>query len=324
MNCKKCGYSLTSLEQSCPNCGEPNEFYTEQTVINQTPPVEPAPAVEPEPAPIPEAFTEPVNPAPAVEPTTPAPKPAPVTPSVTPSVGINQAPISPIEKPKKNTGFVVLIIILLLIIAGLGTFIAIKLLGNDNGSSSGGSGGNSGGNSQGVEPVQPSNVDTNKTITIDGVEFSIPKSYTKKILNGYNTFVDSTNGVMFYVKGITNRYSYEDFKLSMKQNEQTIKTNLENSGAVYTGISDYTVNGHPYNLASGKINGVVSDVYITTILNNYVVVGEIVYTESGKDLAYKSLDTFLNGGKISNASSFDPTFTKDDIALDIYAYTKVE
>ena len=337
MNCKKCGFLLTDRDQFCPNCGEPNEVFKSPTVLNQevpTAPVEPTP--QPAPTPVePVVQPEPVvEPAPVPEPTpvvvppiqpvqTPVEKPEP-TPGVQPSFEINQTtPITPIEKPKKNTGFIIIIIILLLIIAGLGTFIAIKLLGDD-GSSSGESG--NGGNSQNVEPVEPvnpSNVDNGEKITVDGFEFAIPSGYVKKVTNGYNMLVDSTNGMMFYIKGITNEATFEEFKVAMKQNESTIKSNLESSGAVYSGISDYTVNGNSYSLATGTLSGLVSDVYITTIQSNYIVVGEMIYTEGSKDMAYKSLDKFLNSGKKSSANSFAPTITVSEIADDVKAYSKV-
>lgn len=331
MNCKKCGYLLTDKDQFCPNCGEANELFVNQTVLNQE-----VPSMQVEQEPVQSAPVQPTEPVIPTEPVQPSvaqtepvqmSKPTPTqepAPSVQPSVGINQTPISPIDKPKKNTGFIAIIIVLLLIIAGLGTFIAIKLLGNDS-NSSGGSG-NNGGNGQNVEPVEPvtpSNVDNGDKITIDGFEFAIPSGYVKKITDGYNVLVDSTNGMMFYIKGITNEASYEEFKLSMKQNESTIKSNLESSGATYVGISDYVVNGNSYNLATGTLNGLVSDVYITTIQSNYVVVGEIVYTDGSKDMAYKSLDRFLNSGKKSSANSFAPTITKDEIATDIKAYSKI-
>ena len=341
MNCKKCGFLLSSQDQVCPNCGEMNELFVNSNVINQVPPVgpetistpipgEPAPTVptnnavgmesqvvsQPQPMPEPTPFAQP-NPTMA--------QPTPNMVQSGPAVGINQTtPIAPIEKKKKNTGFIVLIIILLLIIAGLGTFIAIKLLGGDNsGSGSGTSGGSN--NNNGGETVNPEPVQKNDKITVDGVEFTIPSGYVKQVINGYNMLVDSTNGVMFYIDGLSNEKTYEEFKIEFKNKEAEIKSSFESSvdGVVYNGISDYTVNGHNYYSASANVQGLITDVSITSILDNYVVLVGVKYTDGNKENAYKSLDAFLHTAKKASANSFAPTITTSNLTEDIEAYLKI-
>ena len=338
MYCKKCGFYISSQDQVCPNCAEINEFYMAPGVSNPVPPVAPVEPVAPQPTPVDPTIGQPQvapQPQPVQEQPTFAqpepnqfqqPQPSPVaqpTPQPEPAVGINQAPIAPIEKKKKNKGFIVLIIILLLIIAGLGAFIGFKLLNGENsGNGSSGTGGNTGGG----DIVKPEPVQKNDRITVDGVEFTIPSGYVKKVVNGYNMIVDSTNGVMFYVEGLSNEGTYEEFKAEFKKQEANFKSSFESStsGATYIGMSEYTVNGHNYFSVAASAQGLITEFTITSIVDDYIAVSGIIYTEGNKEIAYKSLDTFLHTGKKANANSFAPTVTLSNITEDVKAYTKIE
>ncbi|MBR3117027.1 MAG: hypothetical protein IKF36_04035 [Bacilli bacterium] len=346
MNCKKCGYAITSLDQVCPNCGEPNEFFVNQqpvmpnSGVNAAPvePVQPAPAVPPvapvEPTPVAPVVPEaPVAPTPAPTATPVAPiEPTPVSiPSqntmpnqgVNPSVGISQTQITP-AKEKKNTGFILLVIFLVLVIAGLGTFIGIKLLsGNDSGSggtanNGGGSGTNSGG---GTQPVE---VDTSTKLSVDGIDFTIPSGLTKKENNGVTTLVDSTNGYAIYISGVFDE-DFNEVKQALIAEEAQFKTKVESTGGVYIGMNDYSSNGYNYFVGSYTINSVYDDRFITIILGNKLVTGELAYTSASKDLAYQTLSKLLNSAKADTSSSFVPTTkAKDDVISDIQVISSIE
>lgn len=94
MNCKKCGFPLNG-NQTCPNCGEINEI---NNVVNNEVPQE-----------VP----------------TSAPVVAPVT-SLTPVEPVNNV----VEPKKKNTGLVIVLVIVGLLVIGTGVFLGVRTLGN--------------------------------------------------------------------------------------------------------------------------------------------------------------------------------------------------
>ena len=354
MNCKKCGYLISSQDQVCPNCGEPNEFFVNQPIMPNagvdTAPVAPAPTTvtpEPAPAPTPVAPVAPEAPAAPEVPVQPAPAPvaqepftepvAPVAPTpmpdqtampnqgINPSVGISQTQITP-TKEKSNKGFIFLIIFLLLIIAGLGTFIGYKMLSGDNSSSGGGSANNGGGSgNNGGGGVQPVEVDTSSKITVNGIEFTLPDGITKKEVDGYTALVDQTNGYILYIDKVFGSINLNEAKQEMMAAESTYKTNLEAKGATYIGMNDYSSSGINYFVVTYTINSIYGDQYVANILGNSLVTGEVVYTSGNKDIAYQTLAKILNSAKEDSSSSFAPsTETTSDLANGIRVISAIQ
>ena len=136
MNCKNCGFPLNG-NQTCPSCGTVNEINntTTEQVVQPNQSTEPLPMNQA--APIVSSTAEAVQNVEPVQPVTPTvespvvnnvgPTPvAPVAPEITP---IQSNPNINYEPPKKkNTGLIVVLIILGLIVIGVGIFIAIKFL----------------------------------------------------------------------------------------------------------------------------------------------------------------------------------------------------
>ena len=291
MNCKKCGNILASTDQFCPSCGEPNESFNGG--VTQT---------------VPEAPSAPVAPA---APETPIePSPVPMQTAANP---LNQTPIAPMPtaapaapaKPKKNVLFIIAIIIMSLVIVGLGVFIAIKLLG--------GKAPEPNQDVQNINTKPTEVVNTNETITFGGLTFTIPTGLEKKTLDGETALVDSTNGYMIFLEGLTDEESLADVKTQYPSYEEKYKQEITAQGGTYIGASEYTLTGRKYFGVSYYIKNVYSDIVFTEITDNYLFVGSIVYKTSSKDVAYKSLNELLNSAKSPKAGSFAKNITKDQI-----------
>lgn len=344
MNCKKCGFLLSNQDQNCPNCGEPNELFANGPVVPTEPvaPVAPVPPVAPvtptvepvtpepvtptvAPEPVMPEPVAPAAPAPAVETVASAPTPtvepvapvAPATPNVqpgsTPTVGITQTQIQKPEQKKGNKGFIILIIGLLLVIAGLGTFIGIKLLGGDNGNSgsSGGSGGNSGGNGNGGGNVVVDPVDDKNTVTIGGVEYTIPTDLVEKEYNGSTYYVNQTSRYLLTLNDTVYGYTMNDVKAEIESGIDEIKNSVVSSGGTFIGTSDYVANGRTYYVVSfTDPDGLYYDTVCTEVLTNYIFVGKVIYAPGSKELGYAKLDTVLKSAKEPSASSFAPSTSK--------------
>lgn len=334
MNCKKCGNVLTNADQFCSNCGEPNELYNGgvSQVVPEAPVAPVVPEVPAEPASVPtEPVANPLNQAP-LEPTAPVAPEAPVSPSIpeTPAAPevpvepeapvpmqtaanpLNQTSIAPMPstvsqpaKPKKNVLFVVVIIVMSLVIVGLGVFIAIKLLAKPS--------------SDPEKEIQNINnkptevVNTNETLTFGGLTFTIPTGLEKKTLDGETALVDSTNGYMIFLQGLTDEESLADVKTEYPAYESKYKQEVTSQGGTYIGANEYTLNGRKYFGISFYIKNVYSDVIFTEITDNYLFVGMVAYKTTSKDIAYKSLNEFLSSAKSPKAGSFAKNISKDHI-----------
>ena len=284
MNCKKCGNAITPFDKFCQNCGEPNENFNGGNTDNLNQPVNPEPVQEP------------VAPTPISQPVAPSPvAPAPVMPAQT-------MPAQPAKK--SNTGFIVIIIIMALIIIGLGTFLGIKLLG---------------GNSSEPTPTQnptqnvvdtPTNVTNDNVIDVDGYTFVKPSDLTYNEAKGI--YINAN--LAFNLKVVP-----ESYEAALTEKDSLVATvNNYIPGATY---SENTYGTRKYMNFSGVVQGIQTDLYITSLDDETVVMGLLMVNSNyTRTQAYTYLNKIFDSAKESSTS----TFAKTDLAEQINSYDTIE
>lgn len=97
MNCKKCGFLLTSTDKLCPNCGEPVVAVTEEPIetIEPVAPATPSEPVQPTPTAPVEPVVTPVEPVTSPEPVAPASSEPLMQPkAIAPGMGVPDSTLS--------------------------------------------------------------------------------------------------------------------------------------------------------------------------------------------------------------------------------------
>ena len=173
MNCSKCGNVLNPTDTFCPKCGQPVNVQNTETT-NQT-------IGTPQPAP------------------QQAPQPAMNNP-------YNQG-----QQPKKNTGFIIIIVILILAIIGV---VLYFVLGNKDKTEDNNTGDTNTtvDNGTGDNNTQPTTVDNGgntNTYTYKNYEFPVPTGYVA-MEKEFLYFIDQTNKVVAGVLSVF-PYSYQNY-----------------------------------------------------------------------------------------------------------------
>ena len=236
MNCKNCGNVISGEDKFCPNCGQAVEVSTEPVKEEKT-----APVVE-TPAPV----TEPVQQAPVTPVAeTPAPAAAP-TPAINDQViGVYQT-----TDPKKSNGaFIIIVIVLALIIVGLGVFIGIKLLGN-----------NESGNTSSNTNTNDSQVVENNTNNDSNNSYNSNNTYN----NESNTTTPTTTTTA------DNTINLGDYVL-------TLPAGIEKSGNIY-GNSEFAFNIDSKYVSYSRLNSALPSIKEMLSENGITVISEKEYT----------------------------------------------
>ena len=308
MNCKKCGNIVTPFDKFCQNCGEPNENYNggnTQTVQTETPVV---PVQEPV---VNTQAQKPVTP--VQEPVTPVQEPASNVPVQN---SINSMPTQPvinsasnIEKKKSNAGFIILIIVMSLIIIGLGTFIAIKYIGNNDTKDTNinNNSANNNSNNNGNEVInEPTNVTNDSVIDVDGYTFVKPSDLQ---YNEEKNMYGNSN-IIFNLKVVT-----ESFDVALGEKEQLLT--VVQSYIPQATYSENTYGSRKYMNYSGVVSNINAEVFITSIDDETCVMGLLLINPNyTKTEAYTYLNKIFDSAKESTTS----TFAKKDIKGQIGAF----
>lgn len=274
MNCKKCGYILTNDKKFCPSCGEPNEFYNGEVITNTN-------SVD--------TITT-SQPAPTVQQKTVI---SPITP-------MNEQIASPIPSApkKKNIGLIILIISLVLIIVGLGTFIIIKVFGGNNGGT-----GEVINNDNNDQPSQKEVVKAD-TVSISGYKFTVPTGFTKISNNNINYI--GNNDFYFSEKSITitNKYTYEE----LVKNKYELASQYANAiGETYGAVLVDTYGGKEFliisfNYTDSSTNIIYNYDIAFTDFNGKVFKVETDYIPNYMSKGYSLLAKFVDSGSTSSSS----------------------
>lgn len=311
MNCKKCGFSLTNQNKTCPNCGEINELYVEGVVQ----PVAPVQPVQPEVQQDVESL--PTQPESVAAQTTVPVEPAPVATPVAQPIAAAPIPNTPAKK-NSNIAFIIVTILLSLAIVGLGIFICIKLFGGDKRKntptvSTSSTSTTSNETSTPSEPTTPSETSTPSTdahsIEIDGYVFELPSDMTFDPSDGTlanKNLIINANSI-----GISSTHTYDQ----LVENKYTIADNIKNnlsSDYTYISTTEETYDGKKYIIVTFQYD--LYNLYYNfsiTEFDDKVLAVELLYSPSYKSTAYSILSKFIESGEKSSTST--RTATSNDI-----------
>ena len=264
MFCKNCGSALPEGTKFCPNCGAAVENKVEEVkeekveaVAEEVKVEEAAPIVEPAVAPAAEPATTPV---------------APVAPT---------APVQSTVKPaKSNKGLIIaLIAVFAVLIVGLIIFILITVLSGSKAPSS----------NTPVEPTTevvtpkeptptpdptPTPTTSGKTITVNGVTFTISDSYTTEDVNGTTAIYDSEK------KSAVGFIQVYSGSLDSIVSTKALETNLERQGYTAISSSSETEDGIDAYMVKFYLNGVTHFYSAVKLDSNTTLIAEFMINPS--------------------------------------------
>ena len=293
MFCKNCGSALPEGTKFCPKCGAAVENKVEEVkeekveaVAEEVKVEEAAPIVEPAVAPAAEPATTPV---------------APVAPT---------APVQSTVKPaKSNKGLIIaLIAVFGVLIVGLIIFILITVLSGSKAPSS----------NTPVEPTTevvtpkeptptpdptPTPTTSGKTITVNGVTFTISDGYTTEDVNGTTAIYDSEK------KSAVGFIQVYSGSLDSIVSTKALETNLERQG--YTAISSSSetedgVNAYMVKFYLSGITHFYSAVELdsnTTLIAEFMINPSTYMSASDVLKRYTSIIKTAEGNSIESYSS---------------------
>lgn len=277
MNCSKCGNVLNPTETFCPKCGQPVNVQNTETT-NQT-------IGTPQPAP------------------QQAPQPAMNNP-------YNQG-----QQPKKNTGFIIIIVILILAIIGVVLYFVLGNKDNTTGDTN-----TTVDNGTGDNNTQPTTVDNGgntNTYTYKNYEFQTPAGYEHMEHEGGLYYVDRNNKVVVAIISIL-PYSYQE----LLDSKDELK-NSSNDSYTIENIVEETHGGTEWLKVVTTSNGKTINQYFTK-LDDYNIVQLLYLNEGNTKTEEQILSDFVSvfaNAKYVGSSGFNKN-DSDDKKIEIELYDK--
>lgn len=337
MFCKNCGNELNGSQKFCNNCGTLNDQYVEaptEPTVEETPSentfmntqpfsieevaqkVEENKMEESAPkAPImPEATVTPVETVPVADTPTEEPKPAaPETPNYSvPEATISSEPVTSMvpEAPKKksNTGFIVIVIVLIALILGIGGFILFKVLGNKTDTptvtpSTPNTNNNS--NNNNTNNNNTNNNTSTASYKYNGYKFDVPSGLTILEQDG-KEYVVLTGKYQYRGLYLNTTSNYDYYKTNIDQVTNTLKSQM--SGGTYLSTSEQTFDGKDFLVVSFYYGTLYNDFAFTSLPDGNLIEFGVYYENAAeKTDAYKSLAKMIKTATKDTSTSYNDT-----------------
>ena len=207
---------------------------------------------------------------------------------------------------KGNTGFIIIVVVLAVIILGLVLYIAFgdKIKSafskntNDSEITDVNNGSNTGNDGNSV-------VDSNSTFTVDGVQFQIPQGYELKEENGQQGLVNVADQVVIMLFVHRNN-TYSQYASATDQ----LKSSLEANGFVVSNNAEKTFGGKQWLVFEGTAQGTPVVDGFTALSSNSVL--EFNFVSLSKSVTNEQMFGIANQMVTTAKDSNNSSFSKDE------------